>query len=269
MDMQIRIAKSGKDALRSTNPNDFIFHSAYNTFKIISQDVLTSQSVNADPTTFQVAHGQGTIPTVFAFAKYPDGYVALPREVPRTTNLFRTWELEVDDTNIYFVFTRGDGVNYNVDISYFIFEAPVDISTNPTPAAQPTANKVIISKLTSLLGALKEPNPNNQIFNSDYDTLKYYLSDSVTLTPVGTSIETTVDHNLGYTPFFVAYVNNFGPGSDKYNLCPGYFATFSGYVHCDAYVDSTKLYLKVATDYLNTGASFTLKYKIFRNRLNL
>lgn len=128
MTMQIRVAKTGKNAKTSTDPNDFIFHSDYNTFKIISQGTLTSQTVNADPTTFSVAHNQSATPTVFAFAiMAADDVISLPREVSYAGELQRYWELDVDDANIYFVFYKGASANYTANIQYFVFEAPLDI----------------------------------------------------------------------------------------------------------------------------------------------
>lgn len=120
---EIRVAKQGKSAF-STNPNDFIFHSAYNTFKIIAEGTLLSQSVDASSKEFSVAHNQSSMPTAMAFAKYPDGYIALPREYPHSGEQERYFNLEMDDTNLYFVFNRGGTANYSVDIKYYIFEAP-------------------------------------------------------------------------------------------------------------------------------------------------
>lgn len=122
---KLAVAKAGINVLTATNPNDFIFHSGYNTFKILAQGTLTSQAVNADPTTFSIAHGQSAIPTAFAFAKFPDGKVALPQEIPYTTSLFRYFFLEMDATSLYFKFYKGGTGNYNVDIKYFVFETPI------------------------------------------------------------------------------------------------------------------------------------------------
>lgn len=127
MTHEIRVAKKDKSAF-SENPNDFIFHSRYNTFKILREGNLTSQTVNADPATFQVAHEQGRVPSVYALAKFPDGYVAQPNDKERADNtnpVERYWRVEVDDTNIYFVFFKGTTANYNVDIKYYIFETPL------------------------------------------------------------------------------------------------------------------------------------------------
>jgi hypothetical protein len=126
MTSKVIVAKIGKDALTATNPNDFIFHSDYNTFKIISEGTLTSQSITASPTTITLAHSQSSVPAVFAFAKFPDGYVALPGEKERADvhPVDRYWTVEIDSTNIYFLFYKGASANYSVNIKYYIFEAP-------------------------------------------------------------------------------------------------------------------------------------------------
>jgi len=121
----LAVSKSGQDVLTATDPNNFIFHSSYNTFKILAEGTLTAQTVNADPKTFTVAHGQGELVAVYAFAKYPDGYVAMPREIPRSGERARYFELDIDATNISFVFYQGASGNYNVDIKYYVFETPI------------------------------------------------------------------------------------------------------------------------------------------------
>ena len=121
--MQLRVARPGKNALTATNPNDFIFHSDYNTLKILTEGVLSSQNVNASPKTFSVAHGTGIIPICFAFALFPDGKVSLPFASDYSDNQQR-FSVEVDNTNVYFIFTKP-GSDYTVSIKYFVFEAPL------------------------------------------------------------------------------------------------------------------------------------------------
>ena len=64
---------------------------------------------------------------MYAFIKFPDGYVATPNEKERAdaTPVDRYWLVEVDDTNIYFMCYKGGSVNYNVDIKYYLFETPI------------------------------------------------------------------------------------------------------------------------------------------------
>lgn len=127
MSKKIVITKGGYNALTETDPNNFIFNSDYNTFKILAEGTLLSQSVTASPTTFSVAHGQSITPAVFAFIQFPDGYVALPNEKERADAIpvDRYWIVEVDATNIYFMCYKGSLANYSVDIKYFIFETPL------------------------------------------------------------------------------------------------------------------------------------------------
>jgi hypothetical protein len=126
----IAISKSTKNVITSTNPNDFIFHSSYNTFKILAEGSITSQTVNANPKTFTVSHGLDYAPNFYAFCKFPDGKTALSG--PLSFNFLGTgsspgtnygsFTPEVDADNLYFVLTKP-GANYSVDIKYYIFEA--------------------------------------------------------------------------------------------------------------------------------------------------
>jgi hypothetical protein len=124
----IKITKQGNDVLGTANTyNDYIFNSDLNTFKIINQGTF-SGTVSGSPTTFQLAHNQGTTPAFFSFAKFPDGYVAMPNEKERadsTSGPQRYYFSEADSTNLYFPFYKGTTANYVVSVSYFIFEAPL------------------------------------------------------------------------------------------------------------------------------------------------
>lgn len=124
----IAVAKTGNNVLTATDPNDFIFHSSYNTFKILAEGTLTSQTVDADPKTFTVAHGLGYAPNFYAFCKFPDGKVAMagPLSFPydRDTRIFFTgpsFTPEANSTYLYFVLDKPAG-NYNVDIKWYTFE---------------------------------------------------------------------------------------------------------------------------------------------------
>ena len=122
----IAVSKAGENVLTATDPNDFIFHSSYNTFKIVASGSLTSQTIDSDPKTLSVSHGQSSAPGVYAFVKYADNYVAMPNERERadTVTVERYWLVEVDNSNIYFIFYKGASANYSVNIKYYIFEIP-------------------------------------------------------------------------------------------------------------------------------------------------
>jgi len=130
--------------------------------------------------------------------------------------------------------------------------------------------KIQISKVG--INAGTATNPDDLTFSSDYNTLKYYTSGTINVTLVGgddpgTDVEGTVTHNLGYTPFFIAFCNYY-PLSTNYNMIPGFFADAGIYDHSLAYADANKLYFKVFT---NSYADFTrtFRYFIFKNNTGL
>lgn len=115
----------------SEEPNDFVFNSLYNTFKILLEGTksITLAATTANQT-FSQAHGLGFIPMVDAFAKRtsasqvfkPNGIdvavwgAKLGMSGDVTFNYVRA-----DATNIYFNFDN-DGSAVDVDIRYFCIE---------------------------------------------------------------------------------------------------------------------------------------------------
>lgn len=124
--MKFLVSKSGKD-ISSTDPNDFIFHSDYNSCQILGEGISTGLTVDSDPKVFTIAHNLGYIPAAMAFAKYPDGFVAMAGTGERSSQLEyqRRFYLQMDTTNIYLVFYKGVSGNYNVDIKYYIFNSSI------------------------------------------------------------------------------------------------------------------------------------------------
>lgn len=123
----IKVSRANNDALTSVHPNAFIFHSNFNTFKIVSTGtVAVSYGTNGGTET--VAHNQSAIPSAYAFFKFASGYVSLPDQGDRGTSggggNLNQWNLQVDGTNLYFVFPNADQPSYNGTIRYYIFEAP-------------------------------------------------------------------------------------------------------------------------------------------------
>ena len=118
----IALSKATKNVLTATDPNDFIFHSSYNSFKILAQGTSTSQTVDSDPKTFTIAHGQSITPAFYAFVRFDDNKLSMPESF--NYDFDNVWYAEVDGTNLYFTFSKV-GANYNVDISFFLFEAPL------------------------------------------------------------------------------------------------------------------------------------------------
>jgi hypothetical protein len=124
--------------------------------------------------------------------------------------------------------------------------------------------KIIIAKTG--FNALTETDPNNLIFSSDYNTLKYYLSGSVELSVDGADASTSITHNLGFVPFFVVYVNTLSPVG-TWSMVPQTFNDLGAYLYMFAYADTTKIYFQIET--ASAVNTMTFYYKIFKNNLGL
>ena len=131
------IAKKGKNVF-SLNPNDFIFHSDLNTFKIVLEHTIagTIDANSTQPIEFvweEQGHPMRFIPLVSAFAKQ-DGInqVLLPNAVN-----IDIWGAKVGwvstglrfnfiSSSLYsavFNFTNTTGSNINVTVKFFVLEA--------------------------------------------------------------------------------------------------------------------------------------------------
>jgi hypothetical protein len=132
MNQVVKVARIGK-SINSTDPNDFIFHSGYNTFKIILEGTksVTLSALTANQT-FTQAHGFNSfVPLVSAFAKRvgadqvfsPNGIdvelfgAKLGMVGDVTFNYVAT-----DPTNIIFNFDNDDAGEISVNIRYFLLE---------------------------------------------------------------------------------------------------------------------------------------------------
>ena len=127
MTQVIKVSKQGIDVGTATNPNDFIFDSTINTFKIIAQGThAPTLGTTETELTSSIAHGQGAIPFVFAFCKFSDGRVGIPGE-SSGTNPGGFWfsNLSVDGTNINFNYLNFTGGNYSPVFRYIICEPPL------------------------------------------------------------------------------------------------------------------------------------------------
>lgn len=127
----VKVAKKGKSAF-STNPNDFVFHSEYNTFKIIKEATkqVTLDASTADQS-FLEPHLKSYIPIVTAFAQR-DGISQV--FAPNSFDV-ESWSAKggmsgyvkfnyVASTasNIIFNFDNDSGSPRSVNIRYFLLE---------------------------------------------------------------------------------------------------------------------------------------------------
>jgi hypothetical protein len=117
-----------------------------------------------------------------------------------------------------------------------------------------------------------ETNPDNLVFSSDYNTLKYYLDGNASITIAGDGTlktsTTEITHDLGYVPFFIVYVNDFVNSPSKYNIVPFLNGTVVETINAEAWADTTKIYLRM-TNKSNSTYTANFYYKIFRNNLNM
>lgn len=119
--------------------------------------------------------------------------------------------------------------------------------------------------------------PDNLIFSSDYNTLKYYAVGSTTLSgsavyPFTTLYYGTINHNLGYVPYFTCYMNDAADTTRFYNNSY-IIAGGGGYVRYASVFASTASLIFFLS--LSNGASGTVYgtanyfYKLYRNNLGL
>lgn len=114
--------------------------------------------------------------------------------------------------------------------------------------------------------AIEDLDPNHMVFDSDYDTLKYHLSGSVSLPVSSANAETTITHGLGYIPFFIVFVKN-PVATTRYSMTPYVFEDVSNYAYLSAYADNDKIYFTAHTNVLTATIEF--RYKVFRNDTGL
>ena len=119
----IAVSKAGKNVLTTTSPNDFIFHSEYNTLKIIAEPVI-NQSVPAGATAIYplLAHGLSYTPLVEGFCKVDaQSFAMCPYE---GVGDFYFYFIGSDATNIYAKLKNGDSSAHIFSIKCYIFEVP-------------------------------------------------------------------------------------------------------------------------------------------------
>ena len=129
----ITVAKSTKNVLTATDPNDFLFHSSYNTFKIIvtgTREITLLGSTNNQ--NFTQAHGLSFVPLVTAYAK-ESGYSQVfaqnseniwlwgPKAGYFTTGAKFNY-ITSDSTNIIFNFDNSSSEK-TIDIRYYCLES--------------------------------------------------------------------------------------------------------------------------------------------------
>ena len=124
----VAISKIGKNVFTSTDPNDFIFRSDLNTFKIISTGEDTVTVTASSTETKSIAHGLDYTPPVIGFIKKAGSTQVIGASQFRlgvTTDNYKLFSVWADATNVNFEIRNDDGTNEDFDCMYYAFETPL------------------------------------------------------------------------------------------------------------------------------------------------
>ncbi len=129
MTQVVKVARSGKNAQTATDPNDFIFHSDYNTFKIVASGLYEpSIPANSPMTDYKVAHNLERVPLVVAFMREAslNEVVLASNFSPSSSSYLEFASVNADYTDVIFRIKNNHSTNAIVaHIRYFIFEVPL------------------------------------------------------------------------------------------------------------------------------------------------
>lgn len=121
---KVAVAKPGVDVTTETDPNQFIFHSDYNTFKIIGQGTQDFTVPANSTTSFAVDHGLEQIPLVRAFMNEDGTTSVIAPNNGIVTNLSFE-DVRANYTQIIFNITNHSSSDTIAHISYLMFEVPL------------------------------------------------------------------------------------------------------------------------------------------------
>lgn len=122
----IAVSKGGKNVLSATDPNDFIFHSQYNSLKIVAEGIFTVNLNAGTIDTRSFDHGLGYTPLVEGFCKVDSEDRAVCTFEGMDTYPFRYffYHIASDSTKIYVKLKNDDSSLHQFKIKFYIFEVP-------------------------------------------------------------------------------------------------------------------------------------------------
>jgi hypothetical protein len=121
----IKVSKSGVNALTSTNPNNYIFHSDLNTFKIIKEGSATINYSGNGIYGFNHNAGISNPAAFMAFVKFNDGSVTMGNGTfeAQSRNGSTTVKFGINTNQIRAkIYSNVSGTMY---VKYYIFETPL------------------------------------------------------------------------------------------------------------------------------------------------
>jgi hypothetical protein len=131
MSQKIAVAKSGVDASLATDPNDFIYHSDFNTFKIIGNNTVDFTIPANSSAVYTVNHGLEIVPLTMAFLRQDsvDAVISQNNSILDVLGLGYYLFLEqvgADYTQLKFTISNHDVSNSHVaHMRYWLFEVPL------------------------------------------------------------------------------------------------------------------------------------------------
>ncbi len=273
-----KIARVGKSAT-SLNPNDYIIHSDLNNMKILKQGnvsmTLTPDGFGYGSTSFNHGASIETPYKYFLFVKFPDGktaFIAGGHQGGYTHSYDGNYAIflnQIDSSKIYFNFYCASAID--VEVSYIIYGTATDNSL--------VEGDKVIKCVSAGYNAETEKNPENFNFHSSYPTLKYHVSDTWDMGTINTNTVKTIAHNLGYVPFFIAFVCDLAQiiyDNSYYCIAPFIWGRSTlgspdRDIRAYVYADENNLYLKASygANAIGTNVYFNWYYKLFKNNLNL
>jgi len=125
-ELAIKVGKDGVNALTETDPNDFIFHSSFNTLKIVVEGTYspTLGDTGGAEANAQVAHGQDAHYFTFAFCEFETGRVGTAGTKDHNANFWFV-DLFISDDYINFRYINDTGGDYDPTFKYYICEMDV------------------------------------------------------------------------------------------------------------------------------------------------
>ncbi len=240
-----RLARPGRNAETSTDPNDYLFASDWNTPQIATQASITpSLGIAASEAFYDLAHGLNYTPFPFGFVKFSDNRVGLIGTKAAGVEFYFT-NLRVNATNIRFGYLNNTGSSYTPTFKYLTTEIPLA----GTPLFENiTGNRIIIAKPG--YNAVTDLNPNHKIYDSYFGTIKYFSEGQTSVTVPGSTPGAGVTavyevvlatHNLGYYPFFSCGEEYSVDDPGKVYIMPLMFADAGFWIYDMVYVTTTQL----------------------------
>ncbi len=131
MTQLIRVSKQGIDVLGTagTVPNNLIFDSTLNTFKIIGTGSVLGTVTSGNLGTISVAHNLGTTPAVTGFIRMHSDRAIAPtgRQDVSGDSGYVFQSIAADGSSVYFVINSPflGGISGTYNCMYFAFEPPL------------------------------------------------------------------------------------------------------------------------------------------------